>query len=127
MDEKFDQLELGAFKAEPLKMVYSIRDGEKLLPSPDGGFTKDGFFQVRMARAAGHDPKDTEALRKRYTLMGVCWCFLAARHPTKPAFQGITPRLYEPLLDFLLGPDVLGLLPETSYSPQMALASHPLL
>jgi len=54
-------------------------------------------------------PHDAEALRFRITLLGTAWLFVGFQQTNQKFLQDLHPQVFQEYLDYLLGPNVLGL------------------
>ena len=60
-------------------------------------------------------PRDPEVLRKRITLLGRAWAFVALGQPNCKYLQGNSPQIWNEYLDYLLGPYVYKLYAHDAY------------
>ena len=101
MEKRADELESGDFRAEPLTMVISREEdqSECFLSFWDSA----GQLQLKKGGGSAAEPHNSESLRKRITIMGVCLMWLGIRHTNRSYLQDINPQLFQDYLTYLLG------------------------
>ena len=105
LDWRFEQLEDGELRAEPLSDVVSK---EEVADDEWGGarIGPDGSIKLTKSRSTGKAPESPEALRAKIRLMGVAWEFVKLRFPARAAFQDLSPADWSDHVDWLLGEEI---------------------
>jgi len=108
LEKKLDMVEKHDLKAEKLCDVTTVSedDGGDILQTvwdPSGGLSA-----VKKSAKAPM-PSDPETLRFRINLLGTAWCFIGFQQTNQKYLQGLHPQVFQEYLDYLLGPNVLGL------------------
>jgi hypothetical protein len=108
LERKLDEVEKAEVRAELLSEVVSKDEDE-----PDTlktTWSLGGELKVVKSSSKVALPGDTEALRRRLTLLGTAWMFVASHQTSRAYLKGITPQLFQEYTAYLLGEFVLGML-----------------
>jgi hypothetical protein len=112
IDKKLDEVEKSELKAELLSEVISREEDE-----PDSlktVWSPSGELKAVKIGAKVSLPSDTEGLRKRLTLLGTTWIFVASHQANRGYLRGLAPALFQEYLAYLLGDYVLGMVASDS-------------
>ena len=105
-------IETRQMRAEKLSDVLNAKqdDGGEFKPT----WTADGVWKAMKMVSPVPLPANTEQLRSRLALLGVCWTFCSYQQTANPVLQAMKPSLWSEYADYLLGEQVAGLRAKTA-------------
>ncbi len=107
-NERLSQIEEGDFRAEMLSQVVSFAEAREESADPELSFslTRSSTVKLSKVRSRVPPPRDAEELRERYKVMITHWEMMKIKHPERPVFKHLDDRVWNKLLEYLLGPTV---------------------
>jgi hypothetical protein len=107
LEKKLDEVEKDELRAEMLTEVLTVPEDD-----PDTLktiWTSNNELKAVKVGAKVALPKDPEEFRKRITVLGTAWMFVAFQQTHKPYLKGLTPQCFTEYLTYMLGEHVMGL------------------
>ena len=108
LERKLESIEKEDLRAEKLDEVLSIRDDSDETLKPVWG--SDMTLKAIKVGTKVPLPTNPEQLRRRLSVMGTCWSFVASAHSSRPYLAGLGMHVWTEYANYLLGKFVLGLL-----------------
>ena len=105
---KQEQLEMGDPRAEDLREVLCIEDGELDMFA---GIIEQGTgtLKIKQGKAQIPLPANAEDLRLRHRRIGITWLMLKSKHTNRPWLTDTVVDAFRRLSDYVLGKHVAGL------------------
>ena len=112
LEKKLDEIEKDELRAELLSEVIAQDEDD-----PDSlrtVWSTGGELRAVKVGAKSVLPSNPEELRKRITLMGIAWQFVAFQQTHRDCLKELSPQLFQEYLDYLLGDFVCGMCAQDS-------------